>query len=87
MRFSERTYMKNWKDSLDQGGHYDALLSDLSKAFDCTMLRLLRGKLESHGFDSGSLNVTCNYLLGREQRIKTSSFFSIWSKIEYGVPQ
>ena len=69
--------MKNWKDSLDQGGHYDALLSDLSKAFDCTMLRLLRRKLESHGFDSGSLNVTCNYLLGREQRIKTSSSFSI----------
>ena len=30
MRFSERTYMKNWKESLDQGGHYDALLSGLS---------------------------------------------------------
>ena len=29
----------------------------------------------------------CNYLVGREQRIKINSSFSIWSKIENGVPQ
>ena len=29
--------IENWKESLDQGGHYGALLTDLSKAFDCIM--------------------------------------------------
>ena len=28
---------ENWKESLDQGGHYGALLTDLSKACDCIM--------------------------------------------------
>ena len=29
--------IENWKESLDQGGYYGALLTDLSKAFDCIM--------------------------------------------------
>ena len=33
------------------------------------------------------LNFICNYLLGRGQRIKISSSFSTWPKIEYGVSQ
>ena len=27
-------------------------------------------KLQAYGFDNDSLNVICNYLLGREQKIK-----------------
>ena len=48
---------------------------------------LLTVKLQSCGFDNDSLNFLCNYLLGREQRIKIKSSFSTWSKIEYSVPQ
>ena len=62
--------IENWKESLDQGGHCDALLTDLSKAFDCIMHDLLIAKLQACGFDNDSLNFIWNYLLGREQRIK-----------------
>ena len=43
--------------------------------------------LQAYGSDNGSLNVICNYLLGREQRIKINSTFSTRSIIEYCVPQ
>ena len=79
--------IENWKESLDQGGHYGALLTDLSKAFDCIMHDLLIAKLQAYGFDNDSLNFICNYLVDREQRVKINSSFSTWSKIEYGVPQ
>ena len=79
--------IENWKKSLDQGGHYDALLTDLSKAFDCLMHDLLTAKLQAYGFDYDSLKFICNYLVDREQRVKINSSFSTWSKIEYGVPQ
>ena len=79
--------IENWNESLDQGGHYGALLTDLSKAFDCIMHDLLIAKLQAYGFDNDSLNFICNYLVDREKRAKISSSFSTWSKIEYGVPQ
>ena len=68
-RFSTQNcllYMiKNCKEFLDQGGHYGALLTDQSKAFDCIMHDLLIGKLQAYGFDIGSLNFISNYLVGR----------------------
>ena len=79
--------IENWKESLDQGGHYGALLTDLSKAFDCIMHDLLIAKLQAYGFDDDSLNFICNYLVDREQRVKINSSFSTWSKIENGLPQ
>ena len=79
--------MENWKKSVDQGGHYVALLAALSKAFDCIMHHLLIAKLQEYGFDNDSLNFICNYLVGREQRIKINSSFATRSKIENGVPQ
>ena len=48
---------------------------------------LMIPKLQAYGFDNDSLNVICNYLLGREQKIKINSYFSTWSKTEYGAPQ
>ena len=75
------------KESVDQGGHYGLLLTDLTKAFDCIMHDLLIAKLQAYGFDNDSLNFVCNYLVDRDQRVKINSSFSTWSKIEYGVPQ
>ena len=69
---------------LDQGA---ALLTDLSKAFDCVMHDSLIAKVQVYDFDNDFLNFTCNYLLGCEQRIKINSSFSTWSKIESGAPQ
>ena len=58
--------IENWKESLDQGGNSGALLTDLSKAFDCIMYDLLTAKLQAYGFDNDSLNFICNYLVGHE---------------------
>ena len=54
--------IENWKESLDQRGHYGALLTDFSKAFDCVLHDLLIVKLQAYCF---SLNFMYNYLLGR----------------------
>ena len=77
--------IENWKKSLDQRGHYGALLTDLSKAFDCIMYDLLVAKLQVYGFDNDSLNFICSYSLVLEQRINSS--LSTWSKIEHDIPQ
>ena len=77
--------IKNWKGSLNQEGHYGALLTDLLKAFDCMMHDLLIVKLQAYGFDNNFLNFICIYFLGRKQRTKIKLSFSTRSKIEYGV--
>ena len=45
---------------------------------------LLIAKLQAYGFDNDSLNFICNYLVDLERRVKISSCFSKWSRIEYG---
>ena len=77
--------IKNWKESLDQEGHYDALLTDFLKAFDCMIYDLFLVKLQAYGFDNDFLNLICNYLLDRTQRTKIKLSLSTWSKIEYGI--
>ena len=60
--------IENWKEYLDQRGHYDALLTDLLKVFDCIMHDLSSiAKFQTHGFENDSLNFICSYLLGRNQ--------------------
>ena len=44
--------IKNGKESLYQRGHSGALLTDLSKEFDCIMYDLLIAKRQAYGFDS-----------------------------------
>ena len=80
--FAYLLYMvENWQESLDEVGYYGALLTYLSKVFDCIMHDLLIAKLQAYGFDHNSLNFISNYLLDRKQIIKVNSFFSTWSKI------
>ena len=44
------TLIKKWKKSVDNGGAFGALLTDLSKAFDCLPHELLISKLLAYGF-------------------------------------
>ena len=46
----------------DNGGAFGALLTDLSKAFDCLPHDLLIAKLDVYGFDKSSLKLIHNYL-------------------------
>ena len=79
--------IEKWRESLDQGGAYGALLTDLSKAFDSLPHDLLIAKLHAYGLDTKSLKLMLSYLTNRKQRVKISDTYSSWSKILFRVPQ
>ena len=75
------------KKIFDKGGIFGALLTDLSKAFDCMTHDLLIAKLHALKFDMNALNLIFDYLTGRKQRVKINSTFSSYLDIFQGVPQ
>ena len=64
-----------------------AILTDLSKAFDCISYDLLIAKLDAYGFSYNSLNFIHNYLFGSSQKTNVGSSFSDLFDVLYGVPQ
>ena len=64
-----------------------AVLTDLSKAFNCLLYDLLTAKLHAFGFGLESLRVIHAYLNDRIQVAKVGSFYSEILQIIYGVPQ
>ena len=70
------------KKPIDNGGVFGALLSDLSKAFDC-----IRGIIEAYGFHIDALKLIHDYLSNRKQRVKVNDAYSSWKDILYGVSQ
>ena len=68
--------IEKWRQSLDSGGQAAAVLTDLSKAFDCIDHELLIAKLNAYGFDNSSLTFISTYLYKRKQRTKINSSFS-----------
>ena len=79
--------IEKWKEVVDNGGAFGALLTDLSKAFDCIPHNLIIAKLEAYGFQTDALRLVHDYLSNRKQRVKLNETFSSWRNIEYGVPQ
>ena len=71
--------IEKWKKSLDSKGSFGALLTDLSKAFDCIPHELMKAKLDAYGFDLKALILIFNYLRDRKQRVKINSSYSDWS--------
>ena len=72
---------------LDSRGTSAALLTDLSKAFDCLPYDLLIAKLHAYGIKKGSLNLLFSYLKNRKQRVSLNNTYSEWIEILFGVPQ
>ena len=68
------TMTEKWRAFLDQNGTCAALLTDLSKAFDCLPHDLLITKLHAYAWDLPSLK-----LRNRHQRIKINDFYSSWA--------
>ena len=66
---------------------FAAVLTDLSKAFDCIKHELLIAKLNAYGFDSPSLKFISAYLNFRKLKFKTGSPFSDYLNILFSVPQ
>ena len=81
------TMVEKWRKTLDEGGETGAVLTDLSKAFDCIDHNLLIAKLNAYGFEKRSLEFIHSYLTKRKQRTKVDSAFSSWEMLLSGVPQ
>ena len=76
-----------WKKIIDDRGVFEALLTDLSKAFDCTPHDLIIAKLEAHGFLIDALKLIHDYLSNRKQRVKVNGAYSSWKDKIYCVSQ
>ena len=79
--------LEKWKSAVDNKRNFGALLTDLSKVFDCLPHDLLLAKLNAYGFSLPALRLVQSYLSNRKQRTKINSEFSSWEEILFGVPQ
>ena len=64
-----------------------ALLTDLSKAFDCLPYRLLICKLRAYGLSVNACELLKSYFCERKQRAKLGDKCSDWLGLSKGVPQ
>ena len=81
--------LDKWRQSLDQGLVFGALLTDPSKAFDCLSQKLLVAKLIEYGVEISPvrLSVRHDYLANRKQITKIGNNYSSRRDILSGVPQ
>ena len=63
---------------LDNGGVFGALMTDLTKAFDCLYHELLIEKLDAYGFDIKPVKLILHYLSNRKQWVKVGNAYSSW---------
>ena len=76
-----------WKKAVDNHKVFEALLTDLSKAFDCICHDFHTAKLNAYGLSLPACNLITDYLQNRNQRTKIGSIYSDWGDIISGVPQ
>ena len=81
------TMLENWKNALDYNKKVGAVLTDLSKAFDCLNHDLLIAKFEAYGFNKEALTFIQDYLSNRSQRTIVNSEYSSYREIKHGVQQ
>ena len=75
------------RKTLDKSGETEAVLTDLSKAFDCIDRNLLIAKLDAYGFEKQSTDFLDLYLTKRKQKKKVHSGYSSQELLLSGVPQ
>ena len=80
-------FTNNAKLSLDNRNVTLALLTDLSKAFDCLPYKLLLSKLHAYGVDRNACLIILSYFTDRKQRVKLGDCLSDWRQILKGAPQ
>ena len=78
--------LEKWKSAVDNKKVFGALLTDLSKAFDCLSHDFLIAKLNAYGFSMTALRLVQNYLSNCMQTTKINPEYSSWGEILFGVP-
>ena len=76
--------LEKWKSATDNKKSFGALLTDLSKAFDCLSHERLIAKLNVYRFNMSALRFVHSYLKNRMQRTKINSEYSSWEEILFG---
>ena len=79
--------IKEWREYLDKDFVVGAVMTDLSKAFDCIPHNLLMAKLEAYGLGGKTLSYIFSYLRNRNQCVCINDKKSDFQKIISGVPQ
>ena len=75
-RDSSQLNNNNAKLSMDNRNVTLALLTDLSKAFDCLPYKLLLSKLHAYGVDRNACWIILSYFTDRKQRVKLGDCLS-----------
>ena len=75
------------KRSVDNSKMFCALLTNLSKAFDCLDHELFTAKLNAYDFCLTALKLVHNYLTNRKQLAKINSTYNRLLEIVFKVPQ
>ena len=79
--------LEKWKSATGNKKLFAALLTDLSKVFDCLSHDLLITKLNACRFNISALRFVYSYLKNRMKRTKIYSEYSCWEEILFGVLQ
>ena len=79
--------LEKWERTVDSGQMFDALKTNLSKAFNSLDHELLIAKLNAYGFSLPALKLVHDYLSNRKQRPKVNRNYGSWLEIVFGVPQ
>ena len=79
--------VEEWKEDLDENFVVGAVLTDLSKAFNCIAHDLFIAKLAAYGFSDTALRYVYSYLSNRKQCVRINNTYSNYQKITSGVPQ
>ena len=58
--------LEKWKSAVHKRKSFGALLTDLSKAFDCLSHELLLAKLHTYGFNITALRLVHSYVANRK---------------------
>ena len=75
------------KKAVDNHKVFGAVLTDLSKEFECICHDLLLAKLNVNGLSLPALKLITDYLQNGKQRTKIGSIYSYLKYIISGVPQ
>ena len=69
--------LEKWKAAVDIGKLLGALLTDLSKVFDCLNHELLIAKINVYRFALTALKIVHDYLSDRKQRTRVNNSYTL----------